>query len=48
MSRKAFETNAQNEHGFTFLEAMKVHMTRIQSFCKLKMLRHAQIQIVAS
>ena len=41
-------THAQNDHGFTFLEAMKVHMTRIQSFCKLKMLKHAQIQIVVS
>ena len=27
---------------------MKVHMTRIKSFYNLKMLRHAQIQIVAS
>ena len=41
-------THAQNEHGFTFLEAMKVHMKRIQSFCKLKMLRHAQIHSVVS
>ena len=54
MLRKASETkamffrrtHAQNEHGFTFLEAMKVPMTRIQFFGKLKMLRHAQIQIV--
>ena len=41
-------THAQNEHGFTFLETIKVHMTRMPSFCKLKMLRHAQIQIVVS
>ena len=41
-------THAQNEHRFTFSEAMKVHMSRIQSFFKLKMLRHVQIQIVAS
>ena len=41
-------THAQNEHEFTFLEAIKVHMTRMPSFCKLKMLRHAQIQIVVS
>ena len=44
----AEERTRKNEHGSTFLEAMKVHMTRIQSFCKLKMLRHAQIQIVVS
>ena len=41
-------THGQNEHGFTFLETIKVHMTRMPSFCKLKMLRHAQIQIVVS
>ena len=41
-------THAQNEHGFTFLETIKVHMRRMPSFCKLKMLRHAQIQIVVS
>ena len=41
-------THAQNEHGFTFLEAINVHMTRMPSFCKLKMLRDAQIQIVVS
>ena len=40
--------SAQNEHEFTFLEAMKVHMTRFQSFCKLKMLKHSQIQVVVS
>ena len=44
----AEERTRKNEHGSTFLEAMKVHMTRIKSFYKLKMLRHAQIQIVAS
>ena len=56
MLRKAFEmneffcrrTHAQNEHGFTFLEAIKVHMTRMPSFFKIKMLRHTQIQIVVS
>ena len=44
----AEERTRKNEHGSTFLEAMKVHMTRIKSFYKLKMLRHTQIQIVAS
>ena len=44
----AEERTRKNEHGSTFLEAMKVHMTRIKSFYNLKMLRHAQIQIVAS
>ena len=58
MLRKAFKTNAifvlqknaraKNEHRSTFLDAMKVHMTRIQYFYKLKMLKLAQIQIVAS
>ena len=43
-----FCKRAQNEQRFTFLEAMKVHMTQIQSFYKLKMLKYAQIQIVAS
>ena len=38
-------THAQNEHGFTVLEAINVHMTRMPSFWKLKMLRDAQIQI---
>ena len=42
----AEERTRKNEHGSTFLEAMKLHMTRIQSFCKLKMLKHAQIQSV--
>ena len=37
---------AKKKHGFTFLESMKVQKIRIQSFCKLKMLRHAQIQNV--
>ena len=41
-------THAQNEHGFTFLEAINVHMTRMPSFWKLKMLRDAQIQIAVS
>ena len=44
----AEERTRKNEHGSTFLEAMKVHMTRMRSFYNLKMLRHAQIQIVAS
>ena len=44
----AEERTRKNEHGSTFLEAMKVHMTRTKSYYKLKMLRHAQIQIVAS
>ena len=58
MLRKAFETNAiffvcrrthaQHEHGFTFLEAIKVHMTRMPSFYKQKMLRHAQMQMLVS
>ena len=39
-------THEQKKHGFTFLESMKVQKIRIQSFCKLKMLRHAQIQSV--
>ena len=29
-----------------FLESMKVQKIRIQSFCKLKILRHVQIQSV--
>ena len=39
-------THEQKKHGFTFLESMKVQKIRIESFCKLKMLRHAQIQSV--
>ena len=39
-------THEQKKHGFTFLESMKVQKIRIQSFCKLQMLRHAQIQSV--
>ena len=39
-------TNEQKQHGFTFLESMKVQKIRIESFCKLKMLKHAQIQSV--
>ena len=39
-------THEQKKHGFTFLESMKVQKIRIQSFCKLKILRHAQIQSV--
>ena len=34
------------KQGFTFLEYMKVQKIRIQSFCKLKILKHAQIQSV--
>jgi len=39
-------THEQKKQGFTFLESMKVQKIRIQSFCKLKILRHAQIQSV--
>ena len=39
-------THEQKMHGFTFLESMKVQKIRIQSFCKLKMLIHTQIQSV--
>ena len=45
MWRKAFESNAiflaeertrKNEHGFSFLEAVEVHMTRISIFLQTK------------
>ena len=39
-------THEQKKHGFTFLESMNVQKIRIQSFCKLQMLRHAQMQNV--
>ncbi len=42
----AEELTSKKKHGFTFLESMKVQKIRIQSFCKLKILRHAQIQSV--
>ena len=41
------QKNARGKkEGFTFLEYMKVQKIRIQSFCKLKILRHSQIQRV--
>ena len=39
-------THEQKNYGSTFLESMKVQKIRIQSFCKLQMLRHAQMQNV--
>ena len=39
-------THEQKRHGTTLLESMKVQKIRIQSFCKLQMLRHAQMQNV--
>ena len=39
-------THEQKNYGSTVLESMKVQKIRIQSFCKLQMLRHAQIQNV--
>ena len=44
----AEERTRKMNTGSLFLEAIKVHMTRVPSFCKLKMLRHAQIQIMVS